>query len=197
MGKWFPAIYDAAMKGFEENTFKDIRKELLQKAEGKVIEIGFGSGINFPLYVTAESVDAIEPNPHMIKRAQSRLEKATVPIRIHKMGAEKLAFPDDSFDTVVATLVFCTIPDPVRAFTEIKRVAKPNARLLIFEHVRMPQPAMAKAQQLLTPVWKRVCDGCHLDRDTLALLKENSVRIEKVQTYYNGLFIAAECTIIK
>ncbi|ALC92037.1 methyltransferase type 11 [Bacillus sp. FJAT-18017] len=197
MGKLFPAIYDAAMKGFEENAFKVIRNDLIQKATGKVIEIGSGSGINFPLYTRAESVDAIEPNPYMIKRTKSRLEKAKVPIQSHMLGAEKLSFPDNSFDTVVATLVFCTIPEPNRALDEIKRVAKPGARFLVFEHVRMNHPGMAKAQELLNPVWKRICDGCHLDRDTLSLLKEHEIHIDHVHSYYKGLFLTVEGTIIK
>jgi ubiquinone/menaquinone biosynthesis C-methylase UbiE len=194
MGKWFPTIYDMGMRGLEERTFKRIRKSLLDNASGRVLEIGSGSGINFPLYSKAASVDAIEPSPYMIKKAEGRLKEASVPIICHMQRAEQLDFADNTFDAVVATLVFCTIPDPEKALKEIQRVAKPGARILFFEHVKMPQPALAKAQEVLTPAWKAVCDGCHLNRDTVNAIKKSGIRIEKVDSYYKGLFITAECT---
>ncbi|WP_409274034.1 class I SAM-dependent methyltransferase [Neobacillus sp. SCS-31] len=197
MGKWFPALYDAGMKGLENGTFKEIRKALLEKAEGIVIEIGSGSGINFPLYTKAERVEAIEPDPFMIERAAHRINEAKVPISVQQQSAERLEFPDNAFDAAVATLVFCTIPDPEMALKEIKRVLKPGAPILFYEHVKMPQPLLANMQDLLNPVWRRICGGCNLNRDTVSEIKKAGIHIEKTRTYYKGLFLVIECRNIE
>jgi ubiquinone/menaquinone biosynthesis C-methylase UbiE len=194
MGKWFPVIYDLAMKPLEGKRFKQIRRNLLHKAHGRVLEIGSGSGINFPLYKNVEQVDAIEPDSFMIEKSFERKERASVTIHSHLEKAENLPFPDDTFDSVVATLVFCTIPDPLKALKEIKRVSKPKATMLFFEHVKMEQPFMAKTQELLTPVWKKICDGCHLNRDTLSIIKRAGFQVDDVKFYYKGLFIVVVCT---
>lgn len=194
MGKWFAAFYDKAMKSLEEKKFGAIRRGLLEKASGRVLEIGSGTGVNFPFYRNAVNVDAVEPDGHMLKRSQNRLALAKVPIVIHQQSAERLDFPDDTFDSVTATLVLCTIPNHRKALEEIKRVSKPGARLLFFEHIKMPQRSLAKMQDFLNPVWKTVCAGCHLNRETLLDIKDAGIRIDRVDTFYRGLFVAAECT---
>lgn len=112
MGKLFPAIYDFAMKPLENGPFKVIRQELIDQANGRVLEIGAGTGINFPLYNNVEKVDAIEPNPEMEEKSRVRKNLTEVPITIHAQNAENLLFEDNTFDSVIATLVFCTIPNP-------------------------------------------------------------------------------------
>lgn len=193
MAGWFPRIYDAAMKPLEKMRFEKIRSGLVREAQGRVLEIGFGTGANFRYYRNVERVDAIEPNPAMGKQALKWIKKTRTPIYAYQAKAEALPFPDDSFDTVVATLVFCTIPEPARALHEIRRASKPGAKLLLFEHVKMDQKMMGKAQEALTPIWKKLCDGCHLDRDTLGLVKSTGWDVQKVTSYYGGLFLAIEC----
>ncbi|MDQ0156949.1 class I SAM-dependent methyltransferase [Robertmurraya andreesenii] len=193
MGKWFPTVYDWAMNPFEKGRFEEIRRELIHKVYGKVLEIGAGSGINFPFYRDVEGVDAIEPNPAMVAKSNRRSELAVVPIHIHEQKAENLSFDDDTFDTVIATLVFCTIPNPVQALEEIKRVCKPGGKVLFFEHVKMEQPNLAHLQDWLNPFWKRICDGCHLNRETLELVKESGIEVVSVSSYYKGLFLTVEC----
>ncbi|RDU35263.1 SAM-dependent methyltransferase [Neobacillus piezotolerans] len=197
MGKWFAALYDGGMKGLENGTFKGIRKSLLDRATGRVLEIGSGSGINFPLYSQAERIDAIEPDTYMIDRAARRISQAEVPIHVHRQFAERLEFADNTFDAAVATLVFCTIPDPEQALKEILRVSKPGAPLLFFEHVKMPQPALAKMQELLNPAWRKVCGGCNLNRNTVSKIERAGIRIEKTETYYKGLFVTIKGRNIK
>ncbi|WP_211653390.1 class I SAM-dependent methyltransferase [Planococcus alpniumensis] len=192
MAGFLPHIYDTAMKPLEKTRFEKIRAGLVQKAQGHVLEIGFGTGANFRYYQNAERVDAIEPNPEMSKQAGKRIRQSKTPIRTYKAVAEKLPFADETFDTVVATLVFCTIPDPVKALEEIYRVSKPGAQILMFEHVKMDQPLMGKTQESLTPVWKKLCDGCHLNRDTLDLVNRSPLEIVKVESYYGGLFLTIE-----
>ncbi|ANU13142.1 class I SAM-dependent methyltransferase [Planococcus halocryophilus] len=193
MSKLFPALYDIAMKPLEKTRFEKVRANLVRKAQGRVLEIGFGTGANFPYYRDVERVDAIEPNPEMSKHAAKRIKKAHVPIYTYEAEAEELPFEKNSFDTIVATLVFCTIPYPIKALEEIKRASKPGGKVLFFEHVKVDQEAIGKTQEVLTPVWKKLCDGCHLDRDTLELVKRSGLKVEKVTSYYGGLFLTIEC----
>lgn len=193
MAGWFPKLYDVAMKPLEKTRFERIRAGLIRKANGRVLEIGFGTGANFRYYRNVERVDAIEPNPAMGKQAIKWIKKTRTPIYAYQAKAEELPFADNSFDTVVGTLVFCTIPEPQRALKEIQRVSKPGAKLLLFEHVKMDQKMLGKTQEALTPLWKKVCDGCHLNRDTLELVKRSGFHIEKVTSYYGGLFLTIEC----
>ena len=131
----------------------------------------------------------------MITVSERQRVKAHIPIEVKVMGAEQLAFPDQSFDTVVATLVFCTIPDPDQAIKEIYRVLKPGGQLLVFEHVKMENHLLAKLQNG-TPIWKHLCDGCHLNRDTFALIDNSHFQIKKQTSFYKGLFLSIQASKI-
>lgn len=181
MGKWFPKLYDTLMGPLERRGIQDIRKTLIQKASGKVLEIGSGTGLNFPHYQRAESVVAIDPEPLMRKQSLLRANQATVPVEVIVAGAEELPFSNNSFDTVVGTLVLCTIPDPQRALYEIRRVCKPNGQVLLFEHVKINHLVLGRIQDWLTPIWKRLCDGCHLNRNTLELVKQTGFRVTSLE----------------
>jgi ubiquinone/menaquinone biosynthesis C-methylase UbiE len=195
LSQTFANWYDFFMTPLEKNKFKGIRKELLSQATGTVLEVGAGTGINFPLYGSVEKVVAIEPSPFMIERSHSKREQSAVPIEMVQAGAEELPFAANTFDTVVATLVMCTIPDPEKAYLEMKRVCKPGGRILLFEHVRMENRFLAALQDWLTPAWRKICDGCCLNRNTLNLLARNE--IIEVKRYYNGLFVTAVAENVK
>jgi len=190
MGSWFPRLYDVAMKPLEATRFKKVRKELVRSAEGEVLEIGSGTGVNFPYYKNVVHVSAVEPNPAMSERGKRRLQQADVPITVFENTAESLPFLDDTFDSVIATLVFCTIPDPEKALKEIQRVSKPGAKILFFEHVRMEQSLLGKVQDLLNPIWYKACDGCHLNRDTLSTISQAGIEINSVNAHYKKLFLS-------
>jgi ubiquinone/menaquinone biosynthesis C-methylase UbiE len=192
LGKWFPTVYDTLMAPLEKRRFKTIRRDLIAQAEGRVLEIGSGSGVNFPFYEKAARVTAIEPNPTMMKRSLPKARNALVPIDTYLGKAERLPYLENTFDTVVGTLVFCTISEPQNALNEIQRVLKPGGKLLLFEHVRMNHAILSNMQDVLTPVWKHVCDGCHLNRDTLTLVRKTDFDVENVQSIYNGLFLVIE-----
>ncbi|MEH7223428.1 class I SAM-dependent methyltransferase [Bacillus sp. JJ1566] len=192
MSTLFPTLYDLFMKPLEKRKFISIRSHLLSKATGQVLELGSGTGINFPLYRDVRSVTAIEPNPLMSNRANENKAQAIVPIEIIQADAEKLPFDDNTFDTIVATLVFCTIPDAKKAILEMKRVCKPNGKILMFEHVKMRNPFLSNLQEWLTPAWKKICDGCCLNRETERLVKENGLTIVDITEFFNGLFITME-----
>ena len=180
------------MYPLEKESFKQIRTDLINKASGQVLELGAGTGINFSLYKNVTCVMATEPNPFMIEQSIINQKKAIVPIRIIQSSAENLPFENDSFDTVIATLVFCTIPNVEDALNEMHRICKPNGKILLFEHVKMEQPILAKMQIYLTPFWKKICDGCCLDRETVGVLESKGFKIIKLNKFYKGLFVMME-----
>ncbi|TLS37026.1 class I SAM-dependent methyltransferase [Pseudalkalibacillus caeni] len=190
MGKFFAKVYDPVMKPLEKRYINRWRERLLSNAKGKVLEIGAGTGINFPLYNKCEEVTAIEPNPHMVEKAKIRQAQAKVPVEIVQSHAEQLPFPENHFDSVVVTLVLCSVEDPVQVLQEIKRVLKPTGTLLVLEHIKMEQPVYAGLQDMLTPVWKHLADGCHLNRKTDILLKENGFEILSRKEYMSGFVVS-------
>lgn len=192
MGQWFSKLYDTLMKPLERKGVREIRRRLLSKADGKVLEIGSGTGLNFPFYQKAEQVIAIEPAPLMRNQSLTRAQKASVPIEVILAGAEELPFPDNSFDTVVGTLVLCTIPNPVRALREIRRVCKPEGQVLFFEHVKLDHPFLGRLQDWLTPLWKRLCDGCHLNRNTLELIRQGGFEVKRMDKHFKDIFLVIE-----
>jgi ubiquinone/menaquinone biosynthesis C-methylase UbiE len=192
MGRWFAALYDTVMAPLERGGFQDIRKQLLRQARGKVLEIGAGTGVNFPYYTEAAHVIAVDPDPCMVARSLPRATQAAVPIAVLLARAEALPFPDHTFDTVVGTLVFCTIPDPRQALCELQRISKPAGTALFFEHVRVHRPLAGRLQDWLTPVWKRLAGGCHLNRNTLALLTQAGFDVTRIEPHYKELFLVIE-----
>jgi ubiquinone/menaquinone biosynthesis C-methylase UbiE len=192
MGRWFAALYDTLMAPMERGGFQAIRQQLLRQARGKVLEIGAGTGINFSYYTEAEHVIAVDPDPYMAARSVPRATQAAVPIAVVLARAEALPFLDHTFDTVVSTLVFCTIPDPRQALGELQRVSKPGGTALLFEHVRVHRPLAGRLQEWLTPLWKRLAGGCHLNRDTLVLLTQAGFEVTCIKPYYQELFLVIE-----
>jgi ubiquinone/menaquinone biosynthesis C-methylase UbiE len=201
-GRAFARFYDRALKATEENGLRAMRTELLAEARGRVIEIGAGTGVNVELYGEIEDLTLVEPDPHMAARLRERLKAgeggavasgtspaadeataATLPAPKHliEAPAESLPFADDTFDTAVATLVLCTIPDPVAAIAELARVLKPGGRLLFIEHVRSEDPERARWQDRLEKPWRFIADGCHCNRDTEANLRASAFAVESVE----------------
>jgi ubiquinone/menaquinone biosynthesis C-methylase UbiE len=191
MSSTFAKWYDFFMRPLEKRKFKKIRSELLKGASGNVLELGSGTGINFPLYINVDTVTAIEPSQPMIEQSLTKQKSAVVPIEIVNASAENLPFGDHTFDTIVATLVFCTIPDVEKAIHELKRVCKPDGKILLFEHVKMENRMLSKLQESLTPFWKKICDGCCLDRETVKEFTNQGLKIETVKHFYEDLFVVA------
>ncbi|WP_409340708.1 class I SAM-dependent methyltransferase [Paenibacillus sp. MBLB4367] len=192
MSKWFTTYYDALMKPLEQRALHPIRQKLLAQAAGNVIEIGSGTGVNFRYYANAGKVFAVEPEPSMLERSLERVRLSDIPIETVLARAESLPFPADSFDTAVGTLVLCTIPDPLVALAEIRRVCRPGATVLLLEHVKVDHPVWGALQSKLTPAWKRLCGGCHLDRNTLDSVKRAGFRVRRAERKYKGLLLMIE-----
>jgi ubiquinone/menaquinone biosynthesis C-methylase UbiE len=179
-GRLFSAFYDRGFEATEEAGLREMRRELLAGARGRVLELGAGTGLNLQHYPEAiESLTLVEPDPHMTKQLRQKL--APDQAELVEAPAEKLPFDDDSFDTAVVTLVLCTVPDPGAALAEIARVLRPDGRLLFLEHVRSRHPKLAKWQDRLETPWRFLGDGCHCNRDTTAALRSSRFEIAALQ----------------
>jgi ubiquinone/menaquinone biosynthesis C-methylase UbiE len=192
MGVLFSKLYDLFMQPLEQKGLAGIRKPLIHQAKGKVLEIGSGTGFNFPYYRQGVEVIAIEPQRLMRERSLRRSSRAQVLINVMDGSAEELPFGDNTFDTVVGTLVLCTIPNPAKALKELRRVCKPGGKILLLEHVRLDRPILGRIQDWLTPVWKHLCDGCHLNRNTLELVTKAGFQDVRVTRHYKDILLEIE-----
>jgi ubiquinone/menaquinone biosynthesis C-methylase UbiE len=162
------------------------RRKVVPLARGKVLEIGIGTGLNLEYYDKArvEKVVGLDPGLEMHRLARKRVAKAGMPVELVGLSAEKIPFEAGAFDTVVVTYSLCTIPDPVAALGEMRRVLKPGGKLIFCEHGLAPDASVRRWQERLTPLWSKVAGGCHLNRDIPALLKEGGFRSLDTETMY-------------
>ena len=172
--RFFAAIYDRLMSGTEDAGLREMRAGLLGEASGRTLELGAGTGLNLPHYGEAVTdLTVTEPDPFMARRLRARVDAEAPPgmtVEIVEAPAEKLPFPDASFDTVVSTLVLCSVEDPDAASREIARVLRPDGRLLYLEHVRSEDPKSARWQDRLERPWGWFGAGCHPNRPTAETL---------------------------
>jgi ubiquinone/menaquinone biosynthesis C-methylase UbiE len=181
-GRFFAAIYESMIRGTEEAGLADRRRKLLTRASGATLEIGAGTGLNLAHYPPAVSELVLtEPSEHMARRLRDHLARASRPVEVVEAPAERLPFPDERFDTVVCTLVLCTIPDPPAALAEVARVLRPEGRLLFLEHVRSDDPRVARWQDRLWRPWRFMGDGCNCNRDTVATLRASPLAVDDVE----------------
>jgi ubiquinone/menaquinone biosynthesis C-methylase UbiE len=173
-GRAFAWGYDRFQQRAEEAGMRESREEFLRSARGRCLEIGSGTGLNIERWPKDVDLVLSEPDPHMA----AQLRKKAGGREVVQAPAEKLPFDDASFDTVGLTFVFCTVPDPSAALAEIARVLKPGGRLLFLEHVRSPDPGLARWQDRLHGPWYVFGHGCHCNRDTLAAIEGSSLQIE-------------------
>ncbi|GHP00154.1 hypothetical protein KSF_102010 [Reticulibacter mediterranei] len=166
-----------------------LRREIVGQAQGSVLEVGAGGGQNFPFYDAdrVERVEATEPDEAMLVVARRRLPEAPVPITLTKATVEALPFPDAHFDSVVATLVFCSVGDPEQGLHEIWRVLKPGGTLLLIEHVRAQGKRAAWVQDVLVPLTTRVAGNCHWNRDTRQAVLSAGFLLTKAREVQGGL----------
>ncbi|MEK6251343.1 MAG: class I SAM-dependent methyltransferase [Actinomycetota bacterium] len=179
------AIYDRVLAGNERAGLREMRAELLAGAHGRVLELGAGTGLNLVHYTDrVGELVLTEPDPHMAKRLRRRAAELQRPfeLQVAEVSGEQLPFPDHSFDTIVATLVFCTVQEPARTVSELARVLRPDGELLSIEHVRDEQgSSRARWQDRLDRPWGWVAGGCHPNRDTAATLSA-SFDVSALQT---------------
>ena len=178
----FSAIYDPLLWVGERAGMAQRRSALLSQATGQVLELGAGTGLNLPHYSdNLEELVLTEPSPPMVGRLERRAKKAGTPSSVVVADAERLPFKADSFDTVVSTLVLCTVDDPQQAINEIARVLRPGGKLLFLEHVRSDSRRLARWQDRLHRPWHAFAAGCNANRPTVDMLRESSLRVEDVE----------------
>jgi ubiquinone/menaquinone biosynthesis C-methylase UbiE len=177
-----PYFVDWSMR---QPTFKAYRSRLLTVAEGCVLEIGVGSGLNLPFYGDAvRHVIGLEPSLKLLSMARSAGRELSQPIELVRASAEAIPLENESVDTVVSTWTLCSIPDVMSALGEMRRVLRPGGRLLFVEHGLSPDPHVRRWQNRLTPLWKRIGGGCHLNRPIAQLIEGSGFRVEQVATGY-------------
>ena len=179
----FAAVYDKLAAREDARGGAALRELLVADAYGHVLEVGSGTGRCLPYYRRSRRVVALEPDEAMRSYATRRAAAATPPVDGVSGDARALQFDDDSFDTVVAAWVLCTIPEPVRALGEVARVLRPGGSLRFLEHVRSMDPGLAKWQGRLARPWRFVARGCRCDQDTIGLLRRSGFAIESVDRW--------------
>jgi|SRR5437667_1640699 len=178
-----PHLIDLTMRNKET---KRLRTEWVPNARGDVLEIGIGSGLNLPFYShDVHHVYGVDPSLELLRMAHKRAMGLSVRVDFLSQSAEKpLPLTDESIDTVVMTWTLCSIPQPSRALREMRRVLKADGRLLFIEHGHSSDSRVVTWQDRLTPFWKRIAGGCHLNRKIDDLITEAGFRITDLRTFY-------------
>jgi ubiquinone/menaquinone biosynthesis C-methylase UbiE len=170
----FARIYDLFMVPQDRFGLAHQRARLCGPAEGRVLEIAIGTGLNISHYERADTVIGIDNKVAMLRRAIRRTWETKIPVELVVADAQALPFPDHSFDSIVVGLSLCTIPNPRTTLAELHRVATPQGELRFLEHVRSAKPSIARRQDWFAPVWERVSGGCRANQDTERLINESS-----------------------
>ena len=162
------------------------REKVLPLCKGIVLEIGCGSGLNFSFYEenNIHKLYALEPNKEMLRQAKSVVKEVNFPITFLETGAEKIPLEDDSIDTALLTYTLCTIPDPLAALLEIRRVLKKGGKLVFCEHGMAPENNVKKMQNFINSFWPIFVGGCNLNRDIPSLIKDAGFLVDNLETMY-------------
>lgn len=161
------------------------REKVIPLAEGNVLELGIGSGLNVPYYDPhrVKHLIAIDPTPHR-KKLSLAFEKSEIPSELIMESAETLPIDNHSIDTIVTTYTFCTIPDLISTISECRRVLKDTGQLIFIEHGLAPDAKIRRTQNRINPIWKRLAGGCNLNRDIPLTLEQNGFQIPDLETMY-------------
>ena len=195
--KVFASFYDRAAQKAEAKVLAERRKALLSGLQGNILEVGAGTGVNFPFYAKYANVLAIEPSPYMLRQAQEKKKEreniGLLQASVETCYSDKV-IQKSSLDVVVCTLVLCTIPDPQQALTYFHSWLKPDGKLIVLEHILSRVSWKARIQDVVTPAWKIIGEGCHLNRKTDQMIRQAGFQIlnEDYFSYkvlwYQGVF---------
>lgn len=190
----FPPVMEWATRVFRREI-----ADLVSMAEGRVLEIGAGTGANLGYYTHSVSeVVGIEPVEAMLETAKKQVAQIShgVPVTLQVGDARELLFEDESFDSVVACLVYCTIPNPDVAAKEMHRVLKPGGKLIFFEHVASKKPWIGRLQKTLNPAWRKLACGCEITRDTRSLFEGAGFSYQKINDFNHSKVPALMAPVI-
>lgn len=178
----FPRLCNLAMS---RKILDKYRKNLLSDADGNILEIGFGTGMNLPFYPDhVRGITVVEPNEGMNPKARKRVESSGIHVDFQSMSADSLPFPDCTFESVVSTFTVCSIENVDQALAEIKRVLKQGGRFFFLEHGLSPDPNVEKWQNRLNSINNTFADGCNLNRDIKTLIESTELNISKLENFY-------------
>jgi SAM-dependent methyltransferase len=185
-----PVLTDFVMRNRVARAERD---RFVPLARGDVLEVGVGSGLNIPIYgPQVRTLYALDPSPELLRMARRQLAGARFPVTFMRESAESIPLPDGAVETVVTTWTLCTIPDPVKALREMRRVLRADGQLIFVEHGRAPDPRVVKWQDRLTPLWRTIAGGCHLNRPIDQLLGLGGFEITELDRGYTaGVPVAA------
>jgi ubiquinone/menaquinone biosynthesis C-methylase UbiE len=162
------------------------RKNCLEGVTGNVLEVGFGSGHNLPYYPhSVKRVVAVDPSTESAKLARKRIAAASFPVEYVALAGEEIAAPDATFDSVVSTFTLCTIPDPLAALRQMRRVLKPDGRFFLVEHGRSHEPKIQRWQDRMNGMQQTLFGGCNMNRDIEQLVREAGFEFERIDKYYS------------
>ena len=164
----------------------ELRRQLVPQCHGTVLEVGIGSGLNLPFYDPGrvDKLYGLEPSEAMRRKARRPIARAPLPVDWLGLPGEAIPLEDESVDTLLLTFTLCTIPDWRKALEQMHRVLRPDGQLLFLEHGRCPSPGVRSWQDRLTPVWKKLAGGCHLNRPIDELLAGSGFHIDKLDNFY-------------
>ncbi|MGE5221884.1 MAG: class I SAM-dependent methyltransferase [Omnitrophica WOR_2 bacterium] len=180
------ALFYDLMEGMQDKQYQEWRRRLWSLARGpKVLEVGVGTGKNIPFYPSSLKITAIDLAPAMLERAQKRAEKLGVKVDLRLGDAQELDFPDGTFDTAVATCVFCSVPDPILGMKELRRVVKPGGQILLLEHVPSSDPTIRKIVDIINPLVVRMM-GSNINRNTIENIQKAGLNIDRDEDLRHG-----------
>ena len=179
-----PTLTDLAMRNAAARTE---RARFVPQATGVVLEIGVGSGLNIPIYGSGvRKLYGLDPSAELLRMARPRAERAPFPVELLEHSAEAIPLGDASVDTLVTTWTLCTVPDALAALREMRRVLRPDGRLIFIEHGRSTDPEVVRWQDRLTPLWRKVTGGCHLNRPIDELLAQGGFQVIEIERGYGA-----------
>ena len=177
-----PRLCDLAMRNKQLVPF---RERVIGAAEGRVLEIGVGSGMNLPFYrPPVREVLALEPAPRLVTMARSASHLPSMPVSFLEASAEAIPLDKHSVDTIVTTWTLCSIPQAATALADMRRVLRPGGKLLFVEHGLAPDEGVRWWQDRLTPAWRRISGGCHLNRPIRSMIEGAGFRVDRIETGY-------------
>lgn len=168
------------MEALPEHGFSRWRRQLVRRAKGRILEVGVGTGKNFPYYVEGSDVTGIDIADGMLNRARMRAHRLGRPVTLMEADVQSLPFPEDSFDTAVATFVFCSVPDPVLGLKELGRVVRPGGEILLLEHVRIDRPAMGFIMDIMNPLFLNFI-GPNINRRTVENVEKAGLAVDRIE----------------
>ena len=182
-GKYvLPTLIELAMKN---KAAQAERVRFVPRASGEVLEIGVGSGLNIPIYGSGvRKLYALDPSAELLRMAGRRAERAAFPVELLQHPAEAIPLGDGTVDSVVTTWTLCSIPDAAAALREVRRVLRPTGRLILIEHGRSPDPSVVRWQDRVTPLWRKISGGCHLNRPIDRLLAQGGFEVSELERGY-------------